>query len=133
MMDATTGRGRTARNAASWVLSVLLALVFLTTGVEKLVGGETPWIPAAAMQTYPSWFRIVVGVLEVAGAVALLIPAYANLAGVALAIAMAAAVYTHLVQGQPGALIPFSLLIALLLVLWLRNPGWIRRSARPAH
>jgi putative oxidoreductase len=132
-MAATTVRGLTARSAAIWVLSALLALVFLTTGGQKLIGGETPWIPAAAMHTYPSWFRIVVGVLEVAGAIALLIPAFANLAGVALAIAMAAAVYTHLVQGAPGALIPFALLIALLLVLWLRNPGWIRRSTRPAH
>ena len=132
-MAATKVRGITARNAAAWALSALLALVFLMTGGQKLIGGETPWVPAAAMQGYPAWFRLVVGVLEVAGAVALLIPAYANLAGVALALAMAAAVYTHLVQGAPGALIPFALLVALLLVLWLRNPGWIRRTTRPAH
>ena len=68
-----------ARTASAWSLQILLALVFLAAGGAKLAG-----VPMM-VQVYDligvgQWFRIVTGLVEVGGAITLLIPGYAGLA-----------------------------------------------------
>src|SRR2546422_825234 len=60
-------RTRSADAVVVWILSVLLAAVFATTGISKLIGQEPIGLQAAAMHGFPTWIRMVVGVVEIAG------------------------------------------------------------------
>ncbi len=106
---------------AVWVLSVLLAVVFLVAGIPKLVGGATPWLQAAAMRGFPDWIRIVVGIVEVVSAIGLLVPAVSALFAVGLAFLMVPATITQLMSAEPGRVWVPLLLFALLLVLAARR------------
>jgi putative oxidoreductase len=115
-----------------WILSVLLAAVFATTGIAKLVGFEPIGLQAAAMNGFPQWIRVVVGLVELVGAVLLLVPAVAAFAAAMLAFLMVPAAITQQVSGEPGVLFPVVLLILLLLVAWRRNPAIVRESYQAA-
>lgn len=107
-------------NVAAWSLQVLLAIVFLAAGGAKLAG-----IPMM-VQVYDligvgQWFRIVTGIVEVAGAIALLVPGYAAFAALWLACTMVGAILAHLtVLPTPAA--PAAVLLVLTATLaWLRR------------
>ena len=119
-MDVPMERVNAAKSAAVWVLKVVLAAVFLFFGIQKLLGG-TAWVELFAMAAYPEWFRMVVGIIEAVGGVALLIPALASYAAIALAVVMFGATFTQLVSGGGwGALASLALLVALVVVARLR-------------
>jgi putative oxidoreductase len=105
---AAIGKGRliTLR-----ILSGLVALAFLAAGGAKLAG------VAAMVELFDKvglgqWFRYFTGLLEVAGAIGLLILRYAFYAAIVLAIVMVGAVITHLtvIGGSP---LPAVALLAL--------------------
>jgi putative oxidoreductase len=77
------------------------------------------------------WFRAVTGLIEVASAVALLVPAVAPFGAVALAATMIGAVATHLfvVGGSPA--VPVVLLLGALAVAWVRRDQLARAPSRP--
>ncbi|MDQ3698793.1 MAG: DoxX family protein [Gemmatimonadota bacterium] len=114
-------RPHTGKELAVWLLSALLAITFIIVGAQKLTGSETFWVEAFAMFGYPTWFRILVGIVEVVGGICLLIPAASLLALPALGIVTFGAAFTHLASGTPGALVPFLLFLALAAVAWLRR------------
>jgi hypothetical protein len=70
-MESKAGR------IAVWVLSGLLAAIFLFAGATKLLGTEGE-IRDFAGWRYPDWFRLVIGGIEVVSAVLLLIPQAAS-------------------------------------------------------
>jgi uncharacterized membrane protein YphA (DoxX/SURF4 family) len=120
-----------ATNAiAVWILSILLAAIFLIAGVPKLTGGSTIVLEAAAMRGYPDWLRIVVGLAEVAGAIALLIPRVSTYGAVALAVLMIPAAITQQLSGEPGVYIPIVLFFVLLFVAWRRNAAALHTEYR---
>lgn len=119
-------RTRSADSIVVWIISVLLAAVFATTGISKLIGVEPITLQAAAMRDFPGWIRTVVGVVEVVGAVAILIPPVAGIAAAMLAFLMVPATITQWISGEPGVFIPVVLLVLLLLVAWRRNPAAVR-------
>lgn len=104
----------------AWSLQVLLALVFLAAGGAKLAGIPM-MVQVFDLIGVGQWFRIVTGLVEVAGAVALLIPGAAAFAALWLACTMVGAVLAHLtVLPTPAA--PAVLLLALCAFLaWLRR------------
>ncbi|MQA23973.1 MAG: DoxX family protein [Micromonosporaceae bacterium] len=116
-------RGRGA-NIAFWVLQGLLAAFFLLAAAgPKLVGEQT------AVQMFDEigagqWFRHLVGVLEFAGAIGLVIPRLAGLAALGLVGVMAGATLTQLVVfGAPVfAITPVILGVLLGVVAWGRWP-----------
>ncbi len=119
-MDVPMERVNAAKNAALWALKVVLAAVFLLFGIQKLLGGTT-WVQLFAMAGYPEWFRTVVGIIEVVGGIALLIPGLAAYAAIALAVVMFGATFTQLVSGGGwDALASLALLVALVVVARLR-------------
>lgn len=131
---------KSTRNADAlvvWGLSLLLAAAFVTTGVAKLTGTEPIGLQAAAMNGFPSWIRVVVGVVEVGGAIAILVPAVAGFAASLLGLLMIPATITQLVSGQRGVFVPILMLMLLLIVAWRRNPAVVRagvdamRTPRP--
>jgi putative oxidoreductase len=106
---------------ATWVLSGLVAAMMLTAGVPKLMGQEKAVQGFAAMG-FPSWFVYLIGVMEVGGAILLLIPKTAVFGVVILGVTMIGAVGTMLKMGNiPGALVPFAFLVAIGIIGWLRQ------------
>lgn len=122
--------GPRARNDAIvvWIVSVLLAAVFATTGIAKLVGTEPIGLQAAAMNGFPQWIRTLVGIVEVGGAVALLVPQVAAVSASMLALLMVPATITQWVSAEPGLFVPVLLFALLLLVAWRRNPAIVREG-----
>ena len=128
-------RTRSPGDVGVWILSVLLAAIFLVTGLSKLTGGGmiVPGLPqAATMQGFPGWIRAVVGVVEIVCAVGLLVPRLASFAAVLLAFLMFPATITQSVSGQPGVYVPAILFVLLLVVAWRRNPEGVRDAYRTA-
>ena len=109
-----------------WIVSALLAAVFATTGIAKLIGREPIGLQAAAMNGFPQWIRTLVGIVEVGGAAALLVPPVAAVAASMLALLMVPATITQWVSAEPGLFIPVLLFALLLLVAWRRNPAAVR-------
>jgi hypothetical protein len=104
----------------SWVLRVLAAAAFLAAGSAKLIG--VPMMVEIFNHIgIGQWFRVLTGLVEVVGGVAILVPATAGFAGVLLATTMACAVMTHLfvIGGNP---IPAVFLFAVTAtVAWLHR------------
>jgi putative oxidoreductase len=62
-----------AKEVAVWILTLLLVLMFANAGIRKFPesGG---WTRMFRLAGFPDWFRILIGVLEVAAATLLLLP-----------------------------------------------------------
>jgi uncharacterized membrane protein YphA (DoxX/SURF4 family) len=113
-----------ASRIAIWVVSVLLAFVFLMAGIPKLLGVEAH-VQHFARWGYPDWFRVVVGAVETASAILLLIPRLAYLGAAGIATIMAGATYTHVIRvPEEASRAPFtlSLLALAALVGYARRP-----------
>lgn len=114
------------KTASVWIMSVLLAALFLRAGIPKLTGAEA-WLQLFAKWGYPDEFRLVVGILEVASAILLLIPKFATLGACGVIVVMAGATYTHLFRApDEGGRAVFTLAVLLLAVV----VGYLRRSSR---
>ena len=87
------------RLAASWLLGLYLARMFVSMGWIKF-DPEGFWTPAFERWGYPAWLRLLVGAIETAGGVALLIPWVATYAGVALAAVMGGAWVTRFTDAR---------------------------------
>lgn len=116
----TTSRGRGA-NIVLWVLQVLLALLFVMAGLSKLFG-DPAMVGMFADIGIGQWFRYGVGVLEVAGAVGVLIPRLSGLAALGLACVMVGAIFTNLFVLGAGPWLPLANLLLAVLVAWGRWP-----------
>ncbi|WP_344472529.1 DoxX family protein [Nonomuraea monospora] len=103
-----------------WVLQVVVAGFFVVAALGKFAGAE-PSASTFAAIGFGDWFRVLVGVLEVAGAVALLVPRLAGVAGLALAGLMAGAVVTEAFVSGGGVVLPLVLLLLCLVVAWGRR------------
>jgi len=111
----------TWKMALLWSLTVLLALFFLFAGGAKLASSASS-VENFARWGYPAWFLYVVGVMEVGGALALLIPRVAGLAAVLLCGTMVGAAITHLAHGEMAAVpVPLVLLALVALVGYARQ------------
>lgn len=87
--------------ALLWFLSLFMAYVFIKAGWAKF-SSTSGWARAFAYWGYPAWFRVLVGVIESAGALLLLVPATAIYAAAALIVIMLGAMGTHIYDGRPG-------------------------------
>ena len=129
-------RPRSANAIVVRALSVLLAAVFVAAGLSKLTSAGSLGLEAAAMHEFPAWIRAVVGVVEIAAGLALLVPGLAVVAALVLAFLMVPATLTQYVSGEPGTWIPALLLVLLVVVAWRRAPErvsgeWRRLAATP--
>jgi putative oxidoreductase len=109
-----------AKRIVMWVLTVLLAAVFLFAGSFKLLHADQA--RAAFMQFgLPGWLAIFIGVCEVCGVIGLFIPRLAVLAAAGLSIIMiGAVVLTAIHQLLPIAASNLVILALLLIVARLR-------------
>lgn len=111
--------------ALSWLLRVLVALAFLAAGGGKLTAAPAMVTMFAAIGL-GQWFRILTGVLEVAGAIGLLVPAVTFYAALLLVVVMVGAIIAHLsiLGGSP---VP-----ALALLLLSAGIAWLTRESADA-
>jgi uncharacterized membrane protein YphA (DoxX/SURF4 family) len=120
-------------NTALWIAQILLALAFIATGFLKLTQPK-----AVAYERGLKWVEDfsqgqinLIGVLEILGAIGLILPWALNIlpvltpvAAVALAIIMLGAAYTHLRRGEnPMILVNLVLLALAVFVAWGRFTG----------
>ena len=99
-------------------LSILLALIFLAAGGTKLTSPDTH-ADAFARWGYPMWFLYVTGMVEVAGALLILVPAARFYGAVVLGCTMLGAAYTHLRADELQAVpIPLVLMALAGVVAW---------------
>src|SRR5690348_15673119 len=114
---------KTTANILAWILAVLLAVVFLLAGGVKVLGSRA-MIQEFTQIGAGQWFRYVTGVLEVSGAIGVLVPKYRFWAALQLAAVMAGATAVNIWVLHTGPLARLTaVLLALSLVLaWLRRP-----------
>ena len=109
------------KNKVQTVLTVLLTIAFLMSGIMKLTGAEQirqgfeGW-------GYPIFFMYIIGLCEVAGAIGLWLRRFSYAAKVCIILLMAGAVLTHLVfDGVGDAVPPIILLILAAAALMLHR------------
>ncbi len=109
------------RNIIGWVLVVLLALAYLAAAAGKLTGAATQMF---AQWGYPAWFATLIGVLEITGAIGLLIPKTTRYAVLGLTVIMIGAAYTHLANQEGLQVLRPTIFLALMWTVW-----WLRRTS----
>jgi uncharacterized membrane protein YphA (DoxX/SURF4 family) len=109
--------------ALTWILTVVLALVFVAAGVPKLIGAQA-MVQAFAQYGFGQWLRYLTGVLEIAGAAGILIPGLRFWGALLLACVMAGATLTNIfIMHTVGATVLTIVLMVIALALaWLRRP-----------
>jgi putative oxidoreductase len=108
------------RNVALWVLQALLAVQFAAGGLAKLAGAPE-LVDLFASIGAGQWLRYLVGALEVAGAVGLLVPRLTRLAALGLATLMVGATATNLFIIHERPWLPMGLLLVAAVIAWGRR------------
>ena len=109
------------RLVIGWALSVLLALGFLAAATGKLTGAATRMF---AHWGYASWFATLIGIIELIGAIGLLVPFTMRYAVSGLTVIMLGAAYTHLANHEGLQVMrPVIFLVVMWVAWWLRQPA----------
>ena len=114
----------------TWLGRVVLALVFLGAGASKLVG-EPAMVTMFDDIGAGQWLRLVVGALEVAGAVGVLVPRLSALAAAGLALLMVGATATNLTVLGASPWLPLLLLVLAGLVARAGREPLLRSRLTP--
>lgn len=108
------------RRLGAWALQVVVAAAFFAAGAAKLA--DVPFMIQIFDQIgVGQWFRIVTGVVEIVGALALVYPGIAAIGGLWLGFTMVCAVAIHVfvLHSSPA---PATVLLALnALIVYLRR------------
>jgi uncharacterized membrane protein YphA (DoxX/SURF4 family) len=120
IVAADEGQAARATNVALWILQAVLAFQFAGGGLLKLTGSPE-MVELFAAVGVGQWLRYMVGTLEVAGAVGLLVPRLSGLAALGLAGLMVGATTTNLFVLGESPWLPIGLLLASALIAWGRR------------
>lgn len=116
--------GRIVGVTLLWMLSLLMALAMLAVGGGKVMG-VAPWPQYFEAWGYASWFRVSVGVFQIAGGVLLLVPPVAFYAAAGLVVVMVGAELTELINDVGfGPVIPLIYIALLSVILLVRGRRW---------
>jgi putative oxidoreductase len=105
-----------------WLLQIAAAAIFLFAGSRKLMA-DPQMVAVFAKVGIGQWFRLLTGMLEIGGALALLVPRTAAFAAVLLAVVMVGAAIAHLTMlgGSPA--------LAIMLLVVCGGIAWLRRAS----
>lgn len=122
------------RELGAWVVAIMLAGAFLLTGGMKLIGAPD-MVAAFQHWGYDQTFMYGIGVLEVAAAIAMLIPATAFFGALAIVVEMLGAMYTHFTMAEYGLLtVPLAMAAMAAWLAWARRPAFLGgHPERPGH
>ena len=107
------------RTGGKWLLQLLLAVLMVGPGAQKFT--SPVWERMFRQWGYPDGFYLVIGGIEVAAGIGLLIPKIASYSALILAGVMVGAAATHIVNGDRngvGEIVFASLLIVIAVVRW---------------
>ena len=126
MGDSTASKFRRG-NTLLWTLRILLAVFFLYQGIDKFAERRL-WLRIFEEIGFGQWFRYFTGVVEISGAVMLLIPK-ATLVGVGLLICtMIGALLVHvLVIGVGPQTVFVGILLLMLCIIGAKRANWGER------
>jgi uncharacterized membrane protein YphA (DoxX/SURF4 family) len=102
------------------ILAVMLGVMLIGSGLSKL-GGESHQVVMFAQIGLPHWFLALVGTFEVIGGILLAAPASRPAGSLILSTIMIGALWAHAAQGEWTNLVPVSVLLVLLLLIFQRN------------
>jgi putative oxidoreductase len=122
MSTTVTMRKVRTGSVALWVVQVLLAVAFVPTALMKL-SGDPVMVTLFADIGAGQWFRYVVGTLELAGAIGLLIPRLCGLAALGLAGVMTGAVVTNIFVLGYSPVVALGYLLVAAAIAWFRRPA----------
>src|ERR1700734_1383377 len=114
------GNVKAISNILAWILAVFLAVVFVLAGGAKLAGAPA-LVQEFAQIGIGQWFRYFIGILEVSGAIGVLIPKYRFGAALQIAVVMVGATVANIwvLHLPPLAGLTAFLLAAALALAWL--------------
>ena len=110
---------RRGLNVALWIVQALLALAFLGASSTKLMG-RPDMVALFAAVGIGQWFRYVTGILELIGAVLILVPKTRSIAAGLLVAIMFGAIMTNL-NLHTTIIPPLVLLLLASFVVWGRR------------
>lgn len=120
------------RAYAGWFAAMLAAGGFVASAIPKIMGYDLP-VGEFAVWGYPDWLRVIIGLLELVGAVMLLFPRFSLPASICLGVVIVGAFYTH-ISHQEGLEVLRPLAYTVLLMLsWLRHPLFSNADRSPPH
>ena len=118
MSAASIQSVRLTRRVGAWTLQGVIGAAFLAAGFAKLAG--VPYMVDLFEHVgLGQWFRVATGLVEVTGAIALLVPGLASIGALWLGFTMVCAVATHvfILHSSPVPAIVLGLLNALVVYL----------------
>lgn len=114
----------TIRNIIAWILAILLAVVFIKSGFDKLSDLDKTTGMFGSMGL-PGWMAALVGGAELLGGIGLLWPRTTRLAALGLIGIMIGAIVMHVTKipgGIGGGTFAIGLLVGLVVLYFLRRP-----------
>lgn len=109
-------KGKTT-NIIAWILQVLMGLEFILAGQAKFTR-PADWSKSFERWGFPDNFYLIIGGLELIGALAIFFPKYASKAALGLGIIMIGASITHAVHGEWNRIIVTLILSGILGVVY---------------
>ncbi len=101
------------KNITIWVIQAALALFYAVQGLMKLAGGDEVVVNFTRWG-FPNKFYLLIGALELLGAIGLVVPRSSAYAAMGLIAVMLGAAVTHITHGEimmlPMPLVPMLLL-----------------------
>ncbi|MBA0127490.1 DoxX family protein [Haloechinothrix sp. YIM 98757] len=109
-------------NIALWTLQVLAAAFFALAGAFPKLTAHSSAVEAFDQIGHGTWFMYLVGSLELAGAVALLLPLLCGVAALAfIGLMIGAFTYELVVFGGGNAVSPLVVLVVMAIIAWWRR------------
>ncbi len=112
---------RRLRRVVAWLVGIYLAQLYFQMGWGKF-DTDGFWVAIFDRWNYPDWLRLVVGGLETAGGIMLLIPWLAPYGCMALLLVMGGAWGTRYLEGSYVDVASISAYMALL--IWIAFEWW---------
>ena len=133
MSQVTSNPTKRRPDVIGWTLRVLVALIFLYEGFDKF-GERRLWIRVFAEIGIGQWFRYATGILEIIGAVLLLVPRATTVAVTMLLCILVGAFLAHIFiigVGIPHSVVVLVLFAAVVAIGW-RQRSSLKRAALAA-
>jgi putative oxidoreductase len=119
LSDIDAGPGK-ALNIILWCVQALLALAFLAASSQKLMGAPA-MVALFQAVGFGQWLRYVTGILELTGALLIIVPKTRSIGAGLLAAVMLGAITTHLFILHTPPTAPVVLLLLSSFVVWGRR------------
>jgi uncharacterized membrane protein YphA (DoxX/SURF4 family) len=109
-----------AASDLAWAFQILAATQFFLTGLDKLADAPV-MVQLFATVGFGQWLRYLTGIIEVVGAVLLLVPRGAVIGAALLALTMIGALIAHFTVLPFPPVKPIILLVMVAVVFWVRR------------